>query len=77
MHFALEIFLYYQVIIIVFSIVSTIFTLLFISCFPKTAIFILKVILELAVDRSNYSHHQRSPYSEYGSYTQSYIVTRG
>ena len=38
---------------------------------------ILKVILELAVDCNNYSHNQRSPYSEYGSYTQSHIGTCG
>ena len=37
---------------------------------------ILKVILELTVDCNNYSHNQRSPYSEYGSYTQSHIGTR-
>ena len=38
---------------------------------------ILKVILELAGDCNNYIHNQRSPYFEYGSYTQSHIGPRG
>ena len=38
---------------------------------------ILKVILELAGDCSNYSHNQCSPYSEYGSYTQVILELAG
>ena len=57
-----KIFLYNQVNIIMFSIVTTIFILIIISYFPITATSILKVILELVGDCNNYSHNQRFPY---------------